>query len=129
VIGRPPAILNVSSLGDVSNSNAEDDSASHAPGQAYPVPAFVRSSHRIVSRRFPTLGSGERSTKERAVETDNDVKPFQRIRIEQHSIAGLFWFAAWLFSIGFLHLNFWKGVLALVIWPYSIGHYVSSLVR
>lgn len=35
--------------------------------------------------------------------------------------AGMLWFAAWLFTIGFAHLSFWKGVLALVIWPYFIG--------
>ncbi len=34
---------------------------------------------------------------------------------------GPFWFAAWLFTIAFLKLSFWKAVLALVIWPYYIG--------
>jgi hypothetical protein len=28
---------------------------------------------------------------------------------------------AWLYTIGFLHLSFWRGVLALVIWPYYLG--------
>jgi hypothetical protein len=27
----------------------------------------------------------------------------------------------WLFSIGFLKMSFWKGVLALFIWPYFMG--------
>jgi hypothetical protein len=45
----------------------------------------------------------------------------QRIRIEQHSAIGMLWFGAWLFTIGFLHLAFWKGVLALFIWPYYLG--------
>lgn len=31
------------------------------------------------------------------------------------------WFAGWLFTIGFVHLTFWKGVLALLIWPYYMG--------
>jgi hypothetical protein len=51
-----------------------------------------------------------------------------RIRIEQHSATGLLWFAGWLFSIGFLHLSFWKGALALIVWPYFIGKSVAALV-
>lgn len=34
---------------------------------------------------------------------------------------GLLWIAGWLFSIGFLHLGFMQGVLALAIWPYMLG--------
>jgi hypothetical protein len=45
----------------------------------------------------------------------------QRIRIEQHSAIGMLWFGAWLFTIGFLHLSFWKAVLALLFWAYYIG--------
>lgn len=45
----------------------------------------------------------------------------ERIRIEQHSNIGLLWFAGWLFTIGYLQLSFWRGVLAIVIWPYYIG--------
>ena len=45
----------------------------------------------------------------------------ERIRIEQHSISGMLWLAGWLFTIGFLHLPFWKGVLAIVVWPYYLG--------
>lgn len=45
----------------------------------------------------------------------------ERIRIEQHSVSGMLWLAGWLFTIGFLHLPFWKGVLALVVWPYYLG--------
>jgi len=52
----------------------------------------------------------------------------QRIRIEQHSVAGMLWFAAWLFTIGYLHLNFWRGVLAIVVWPYYIGSHVGVLL-
>jgi hypothetical protein len=44
-----------------------------------------------------------------------------KIKIEQHTLTGGLWFAAWLYSIGFLHLNFWQGILALVIWPYYLG--------
>jgi hypothetical protein len=35
--------------------------------------------------------------------------------------AGFLWFGGWLFAIGFAGLGFWKGVLALVIWPYFLG--------
>ena len=45
----------------------------------------------------------------------------ERIRIEQHSFVGTLWFAAWLFTIGFLHLSFWKGLLAIVLWPFYLG--------
>lgn len=52
-----------------------------------------------------------------------------KVRVEQHSFMGLLWFGAWLFTIGYLHLAFWKAVLALVIWPYFIGAHVSALIR
>jgi len=39
---------------------------------------------------------------------------------------GTFWFAGWLFTIGFAHLTFWKGVLGLVIWPYYLGRLVAG---
>lgn len=45
----------------------------------------------------------------------------ERIKIEQHSVGGLVWIAGWLFTIGFLHLSFWRGVLALLLWPYELG--------
>jgi hypothetical protein len=45
----------------------------------------------------------------------------EKIKIENYMFAGGFWFAAWLFTIGFLHLTFWKGVLALLLWPYFLG--------
>ncbi|HET7904835.1 MAG TPA: hypothetical protein VFM17_09750 [Candidatus Eisenbacteria bacterium] len=34
---------------------------------------------------------------------------------------GSLWFMGWLFTIGFLKLTFWKGVLALIVWPYYLG--------
>ena len=50
-----------------------------------------------------------------------------KIRIEQHSVGGLMWIFGWLFTIGFLKLTFWPGVLALIVWPYYIGVWVSTL--
>jgi hypothetical protein len=49
------------------------------------------------------------------------------VKIEQQGFAGLLWFAAWLFTIGFLHLTFWKGVLALVVWAYYLGAYFAPV--
>ena len=43
------------------------------------------------------------------------------VKIEQHGGLGVLWFIGWLFTIGFLKLGFWKGVLALLIWPYFLG--------
>lgn len=64
------------------------------------------------------------------VEKEADCKNLPpKIRIEQHTFFGGLWFAAWLFTIGYLHLGFWKGVFALVVWPYFIGVHVSALVR
>lgn len=59
----------------------------------------------------------------------SETRATEKIRIEQHSAAGLAWFAAWLFTIGILHLTFWKGVLALFVWPYYLGTSLSALLR
>jgi hypothetical protein len=45
----------------------------------------------------------------------------ERIRIEQHTWTGTLWFFGWLFTIGYLHLTFWKAVFAILLWPYYIG--------
>jgi hypothetical protein len=52
----------------------------------------------------------------------------ERIGIEQHSFVGSLWFAAWLFTLGMLHLSFWKGALAIVVWPYYLGTTFSALL-
>ena len=36
------------------------------------------------------------------------------------------WLVGWLFTIGFLQLAFWKGVMAIVLWPYYIGMAVAG---
>jgi hypothetical protein len=53
----------------------------------------------------------------------------ERIRIEQHSSVGLLWFGGWLFTIGFLHLGFWQGALAIVVWPYYLGTRLTFLLQ
>lgn len=50
----------------------------------------------------------------------------EKIQIEQHSLGGMVWFAGWLFSLGFLKLGFWKGALALLVWPYYLGVEVAA---
>jgi hypothetical protein len=52
-----------------------------------------------------------------------------RVNVHQSSMAGLAWFGAWLFTIGYLHLSFWMSVLALVIWPYFIGVHFGLTAR
>ncbi len=52
----------------------------------------------------------------------------EKIKIEQHGFTAFSWFAGWLFTIGFLHLHIWEGILAVVLWPYYIGVTVSHLL-
>ena len=36
-------------------------------------------------------------------------------------LAGMFWFAGWLFTIAFANLVWWKIILALFVWPLFLG--------
>ena len=50
------------------------------------------------------------------------------VKIEHRGgLGGVAWFGGWLFSIGFLKLSFWKGALALIVWPYFLGVHFSDL--
>jgi len=49
-------------------------------------------------------------------------------KVEVAGIMGPIWFIGWLFTIGFLKLSFFKGLLALIIWPYYIGDFFSTLI-
>lgn len=51
-----------------------------------------------------------------------------KVKVENHSFTAFSWCAGWLFTVGFLGLSFWKGVLAIAIWPYYIGVYVSAMI-
>jgi hypothetical protein len=53
----------------------------------------------------------------------------QKIQIQPQPFLGGLWFAAWLFTIGFLHLGFWKAVFAILIWPYFLGDHLSALMH
>ncbi len=52
-----------------------------------------------------------------------------KIHVENHMFAGGFWIVGWLFTLGFLHLEFWQGVLAILLWPYNLGAYFSVFVK
>ena len=41
---------------------------------------------------------------------------------------GLLWFAGWLFTIGYLGLGFWQGLLGLIVWPYFLGAYFAPVL-
>jgi hypothetical protein len=36
-------------------------------------------------------------------------------------LAGMLWFAGWLFTITFAQLVWWKIILAIVVWPLFLG--------
>ncbi len=41
--------------------------------------------------------------------------------VTHQDLFGTLWMIGWLFSIGYLRLTFWKGVLGLILWPYYMG--------
>ena len=51
-----------------------------------------------------------------------------RVKVVEHGGKGAVWIVGWLFTIGFLQLTFWQGVLAVLIWPYYIGHALRPFV-
>jgi hypothetical protein len=48
------------------------------------------------------------------------------VRVDQSGAVVIVGIWAWLFTIGYLHLTFWKGVLAIVLWPVYIGWALSA---
>jgi len=53
----------------------------------------------------------------------------EKIKIEQHTFSGAVWLVGWMFAIGFVHLTFWQGVLAIIIWPYYLGTTIIALIH
>jgi hypothetical protein len=49
-------------------------------------------------------------------------------KVEVAGIMGPIWFIGWLFTIGLLELTFFKGLLALIVWPYYLGVFVKTLI-
>ena len=46
--------------------------------------------------------------------------------VNHGTIMGSVWIIGWLFTVGFLHFAFWKGLLALFIWPYYLGAFLHK---
>ncbi len=51
------------------------------------------------------------------------------IKVTQHGFTGLSWATGWLFTVGFLHLALGKAVIAIIVWPYYIGVFVSNHIK
>jgi hypothetical protein len=49
-------------------------------------------------------------------------------KVEVAGIMGPVWFIGWLFTLGFLKLSFFQGLLALIIWPYYLGDFISKII-
>lgn len=49
----------------------------------------------------------------------------QKVVIGHSCSFGVIWLAGWLFSIGYLDLSFWQGLMALLVWPYYLGAAVA----
>ncbi len=45
----------------------------------------------------------------------------EKVIINHQEVFSGLWAMGWLFTIGYLKLSFWHGVLGLFIWPYFIG--------
>jgi hypothetical protein len=50
----------------------------------------------------------------------------RKIQVHNTLSLGGLWFAGWLFTIGYLKLEFWMGVIGLVVWPYFMGSHLAN---
>jgi uncharacterized membrane protein len=75
------------------------------------------------------VAAGHTQTSDAVKDTGSILNSMEKIKIEHHSFSGLLWFIGWLFTIGFVHLGFWKGVVALLVWPYFLGVAVRTMVH
>lgn len=50
-------------------------------------------------------------------------------KVEVAGIMGPIWFIGWLFTIGLLALPFFKGFLAIILWPYYLGEFVKTFIQ
>lgn len=77
---------------------------------------------RHATRTFPLAlaVSGRVSAMEKTVQ--NGQNPSKtNIRVDQSGAVVILGIWAWLFTIGYLHLSFWKEVLEILLWPYYLG--------
>ena len=49
-----------------------------------------------------------------------------RGKLDVGGICGPIWFMGWLFTVDYLHLPFWKAVLAILLWPYYLGNMLGQ---
>lgn len=63
-----------------------------------------------------------------ALAADLEEISMQKVKIENHTFSGGLWCVGWIFTIGYLQLSFWQGVLAVIIWPYYLGAHFSPLM-
>jgi len=50
----------------------------------------------------------------------------KKTEIKHYHSSGMIWFVGWLFTIGYVQLGFWKGLLALLLWPYYLGTHFAG---
>ena len=43
------------------------------------------------------------------------------VKVEQGGAIVFVGIWGWLYTIGYLHLGFWQGLLAIVLWPFYLG--------
>jgi len=56
----------------------------------------------------------------------NKTRSGSTVRVDSSGAAFIVGIWGWLFTIGYLHLTFWKGVLAIVLWPVYLGWAVAA---
>jgi hypothetical protein len=47
-------------------------------------------------------------------------------KMEVAGVVGPLWFAAWLFTIGYVQLGLGKAILAAALWPYYLGSFLAA---
>ena len=52
-----------------------------------------------------------------------------KVNVHNSSLGGGLWFIGWLFTVGYLEFGFWKGALALLVWPYFLGEHFAPDVE
>jgi hypothetical protein len=60
----------------------------------------------------------------RSIKDEMEEKMEKRYMGGGAGFAGAFWFAGWLFTIGFANLVWWKIILGIVVWPYFLGTFI-----
>jgi hypothetical protein len=57
----------------------------------------------------------------------DEEKKGRKMNKAQGGFMGAFWFAGWLFTIGFASLAWWKIILGIVIWPWYLGNHLVAI--